>query len=626
MNFFINKEEFNDKQTYVLKISVVCLIYITIQLCYIPYATLAMDDFWLAYHTLHYKIGLPYRDFAPYKTVLGYYIFLIPMTLFHGLLSPLLYTKVWIALINTAFLAGISIWLKKFYSQKAILISLAFIIFTPLFLRYSADIRVDLLAYWLCLISLILLLDEAYLLAGISIAVGFLICQKAAWYIIATNLGLLGCWLSSERTWKMTRNIYTFNISMLLTVSIYIIFWSYFSNLKTVLDSVFYEAYLITSADFYIDTRIYFWNLIINNNPGFTLLWPFALFGILILPVKHNIFIFIYSSVIIFFVTSCKQPFLYYPLAAIPALFILYITFFSAVYNAASISYLTTTRKNLIVIFSIFYITALIFLYSKLAFNDIYLISALIPILLCAIISNSISADIKSAFISIIYYSTLLIGIIFPLLHFVITLPYMNGHYQKSMIYLMDNLLSDGGSYIAGVPLLRDVEQPVPGLIHLVGPSIEYINHPSKKLFPIIKLHSMYLTPTTVPEIIDTIKTSPVKLYVDNDRFHALSKNLHTFLATEYQHYWGSIYLYAPTIIAGHRNVKIKFTGNYKVKSQTDIMLNNKKMIANSIIHLNKQQYVSDAKATYRLQLTPDPVKNLLEPNYKNSNWKIMLD
>src|ERR1700722_6810901 len=80
------------------------LLYLACQVVFLSYTAFSADDFWLAFHTYQFKHQLPYRDFAPYKTVLGYYVLLLPMLFTHGILQPLLAIKLFYALINCAFL------------------------------------------------------------------------------------------------------------------------------------------------------------------------------------------------------------------------------------------------------------------------------------------------------------------------------------------------------------------------------------------------------------------------------------------------------------------------------------------------------------------------------------------
>jgi hypothetical protein len=170
-----------------------------------------------------------------------------------------------------------------------------------------------------------------------------------------------------------------------------------------------------------------------------------------------------------------------------------------------------------------------------------------------------------------------------------------------------------------------DKDQAVPGLKHLIGPAIEYMVHPTEKLHSILTIPSLYFTPATLPELLESIKKAPIKLYIDNNRFHFIPKELHQYLHSQYQHFWGSIYLYAPKIEAGQHLIRIKFAGEYRVKATTTIMLNDKKILPNATIHLLARDYISDARSDYRLKLIPPNVKNDLDPRYKKNHWELLL-
>lgn len=601
------------------------MAYFAIESAYILYADLSLDDFWLGFHNYEYKTALPYRDFPPYKTVLGYYIFLIPLSLFHGPLKPLIFTKLVIALINTGFLAIIALWLKKFYEPKAIFTSFALIIFMQMFLCFSADLRVDVLAFWFCLVSLLLIFEEKFILAGLCLGFAFLISQKAIWYFVATNCGLFTNWLCEERSWKAIKKAVFFNSSAIILLLIYIFFWAYFANLSEVLNSVFYEAWLISSQNWSMEFRDLFWRFIVNNNPGLILLWPIAFMGLFILPVKRRPFLLSYSLTILVFVIHVKQPFAYYLLAALPVLFLVYCEFFSAVYRGF---FLSTWQKKWVVIFSILYLIGLGFLSLKLHLATAYLIVALIPSLLAIYFMEDLDENWRIIFTKLLAFTFVLIGIIFPVFLFIYLVPSLDGRYQRSMIYLTDELLKEGGSYVAGVPLLHSVKQPVPGLVHLIGPSLVYLKQPSKELYPAMQLGSLYLSPDSSQQIIESIKKAPVKLYVDNNRFHSLPPEIHQFLASQYQHFWGSIFLYAPLVTAGRQTLTIKFSGQYKVLAAKEalIYLDKRRIMPNSISYLEKQSYLSDANSSYRLKLIPAKLNKPLEPEFKSNQWQRVLN
>lgn len=560
------------RRLYCWAVVIICLLYFITQCCYLSYAHFYRDDFWLAYHTTLYKKAMPYRDFAPYKSVLGYYVLLMPMYLFHGVVSSLLSVKIWVALINTLFLTLTSVWLSKFFAKKAILLSLVIIISTPLFIMFSSEIRTDVLSTWFCLISVLFLFEKKYLLTGASLGLAFLISQKAVWYMIATDCGIVVYWLMNERTWKMVKNIALLNISALCILAAYIMIWSYYSSIAIVLRSLFYEPYIIASVDWYANHQAVFWTYIIGNSLGIITLLPIALIGLMILPAKNRTFIIPYALVILFFMLSCKQAFPYFPLIGVPAFLLVFCAFLSAL--------------------------------------NTYVLS-----------SSPLNKHVRNTYAWMIL-STIIMVFIWSPWQFVSILPTYNSRYQKSMLRLMDKLLENGGSYIAGVPLLVNLKQPVPGLENLVGPAIDYLHHQSKKLQPLMTFPSQNLVDVTVPQLITSIQKAPVKIYVDNNRFHKLPKSLQDYLHTQYKHFWGSVFLYAPQIQAGEQIVDIKFAGNYKINTPDAITLNNKTYQPNTIIPLLSSQYRSKAQSPYQLELIPNNIKKWLTPEYKKNKWK----
>ena len=148
-----------------------CLTYISFEFFFNSYTAFTVDDFWFAHRIYQFKDNLPYRDFAPYKTVMGYYLLLFPMSLSNGIAGTLTVTKNIIALLNAGILFTSALWLTKFFSRPAILTSLALIITSETVLVYSTNIRVDLPGYWMCFFSLLLLLENRHFLAGILIRV-----------------------------------------------------------------------------------------------------------------------------------------------------------------------------------------------------------------------------------------------------------------------------------------------------------------------------------------------------------------------------------------------------------------------------------------------------------------------
>ncbi len=621
--------------TFLLGIALLCLTYFVFQLFYTSYQPLCVDDFWFAHRIYQFNSGLPYRDFSPYKTVLGYYVLLAPMALSHGLIQPLLNTKHFIVLINTAVLFSACWWLRRFFSEASILLTLLLLIFAEFILVYSTNIRVDLLGYWLALFSALCLLEKRSILAGLLLGTGFCFTQKVLWYIVASNAAFGIYWLTSSRDLKTFKNIIWFNAAMLLPLAGYIISWSLLTNLHTVLKSIFYEAYILYQVDVYDSARKTFWAYILINNPLLFLLAPTTLLSLFVKTAKdHNdskrIFILTYAAVILLCLIPYKQIFPYYMLTAVPAFLLLYAAFFSWMFDVFS------QKDNVTILFiGKEGVWALIFLNIMLLLNifavfmppDIYFLIVLVPFALGVAICGlpaRIAFLSREAFLPIIMLIILFIGIIDPVVIFFKNRIDVTNHYQRAMVKMTDSLLKEGGDYVAGIELLYNKNQPITGMRHLDAVALKYLYHPSDKI-RLSMLDSLYRYPAVSAEqIVDELKSSNVKFYVNNYRMDALPPVIKNYLAAEYEHYWGSIYLYAPTIRTGQQQEEIKFTGNYRLESQNLVYLDNKQYKPYSTIFLTQGVHTSRSSDPYRLKLMPRSGR-LADARYLKDSWEIML-
>ncbi len=387
--------------TDTISILAICMAYFFYQLFFTSYGVFSVDDFWFANSIYRFSTDIPYRDFLPYKTVLGYYYLLTPMHLSHALITPLFYTKNTLALTNTICLAMSSFWLKRFFPKSAVIISLLLLVCAEFFLTYSTNIRCDILAYWLCLFSVLLLLENKFTLAGIAIGLGFLTSQKALWYIMASNIALLvyGVWLLRDK--KTFKNIFYFNLASLSVVAIYITFWSIFSDFKTVLHCVFYDAYVISTLDWYTSARKLFWTAVLSFTPLPFLLWPCTFLSVLIITkpdplYAKRVFIIIYTTVMMLSIIPYKQPFPYYMLVTVPAFLLLYAAFFSWLFNL----FKNETAHEIIIIdnaslWGLILLYNICLAYFVVLFNLslIYLLMSIIPISIGLLVSDFSKKD-----------------------------------------------------------------------------------------------------------------------------------------------------------------------------------------------------------------------------------------
>lgn len=617
------KKSFTHPSVAALGVLALVLSYFIIQLCLIPHIALVRDELWFAHHIYQYTHHLPYRDFLPYKTVLGYYLLSIPMFFSHDVIAPLLYMKVEVAAINALLMLGIAYWARRFFNMKAILLTLLIIVFSQQFLLLSSAIRTDLLSSWLGLLSILLILSNRYSWAGLLLAAAFLFSQKALWLFIATDAALVSYWFFSSRNWKTILAAIKFNMVFIAIISIYLAFWSYQANVATVFSSVFYEAYSQSKLNWYESFYYLCWQGIILNGPLFFLLWPLTLIRLFVTyaedKVSHQrVLIAVYAGVSLFLFAIYKQPFMYNTVFCLPAFFIIYSDFFSWLFyrldERSNVPLaLTKWRFNLLILVAIISIIAAIIIFQL---PGIYYLTAFIPVFVFLLMTYEmiVVAPYQAAMWVVAFF----IGIIYPLicLTYVLLSSLAIGGYQRDTIHMATTLLAEGGDYFAGTPLLYQRDQVIPGMKNLIGPQVDYFLSPSPALLPAL-LPSLYLSPTTTEEAINALQQQSVKLYVNNDRIEALPLAIRAQLANEFQHFWGSIYLYAPQIPVGQQRLTLKFSGNYRVESSDNnaITLDHQRVTINSIISLKQGLHDSSSRHAYRLVYIP----NLSQLNFNSA-------
>jgi hypothetical protein len=612
--------EMKNNKHFILAVSGLCIAYFLFQLWFIPYTNMAYDEYWFAHHIYQYLQGLPYRDFLPYKTVLGYYLLSVPFYFSHAIFTPLFLAKYEIALINTLMLLTVSAYITRYFNAKAVLWTLILILSNQLFVIYSASLRVDMLSSWLCLISLILLLNNRISWAGFAIGLAFLVSQKAMWYFAAINVGLAVYFILVERSLGTLKQIFIFNACAIASITLYVIAWSILSSLHTVLTSVFYEGYTQAKISWYSIYHFHQWQYILSNGPALFMLWPLAFLSLFIrsendIALKPRLFILTYASAALIFIISYQQAFPYNMVFTVPAFMLLYADFLTWLLHIINdkkiISYLSS--RQLFWFFSL-YIIGLIACINLLGLNASYYLLVLIPLCLSVIISYAQNPAYLQSYnfhspLALISMLTLLFsGIIYPLISCSLAVLSFNGSYQQSTIKLANSLLNKNESYVAGVPFLYNKDQAIPGLKNLIGPAIDYLYKADDKLKPIL-ISSLYLEATTPEQILQSFKNHPIKLYINNVRIVFLPAKIRNYLYSHYQHYWQSIYLYAPNISPGKKHFDLQFTGDYRIitQSKNPLIIDKKVVHPDTIVHLSQGLHQSYAKQYFRLALVPNP-------------------
>lgn len=640
----------NQKYYFLVSLAVLCLFYFGLEFFLNSYNMLAIDEFWFAHLIYHYKDALPYRDFAPYKTVLGYYLLLLPMLTSQGILQTLFFTKHAITLLNTFLFFSASWWLTRYFTRASILISLTLLFTSDIVLSYSTNIRVDLLGYWFCFFAFLFLLEYRFFLAGFLLGLGFITTQKAVWYIVATNIAFMSylfifayhqkkftvpseaarvCEIKSPTLPNKLLGLLYYNLTLVFVMAAYIAIWSYIADWHTVMTSIFHEASVLYQLDWYNGARKLFWSAILQYNPLLIALWPLTLISLVVTfdhdkSYPYRLMAVMAGLVILLCLIPYKMIFPYYMQVTIPILLIVYTAFFSwllCLFNPHQIINLLIPKK-ILWLFLIFYVSVITYVIVEFELSQIYLLICLLPLLLGILITyRTTLSEIAQLFRQLFFIIIIFTGGIYPLAQIYLKINKFHSDYQTAQINVINALLQDGSDYVAGIELIYNKTQPIPGMRQLVGPAIDYLTSPSAnaKLRPFM-LASLYQDPNaTSASVITALKNADVKFYVNTYRMAALPANIKHYLSSQYEHCWGSIYLYAPQVTKHTNQVTLKFSGRYLIESLpfTQILFGGKKYAPLTVIPLKKGTYTSQATGDYRLKLLPDDVKSLLNQKFQ---------
>lgn len=619
---------------FFLPLLLLCLTYLGFELFFNQYAMISVDEFWFAHRAYEYKNGIPYRDFAPYKTVIGYYLLLLPMLFSQGLIKTLVFTKNAIAVCNTLVLFISAAWLRKFFAPKAVLYSVALLLCMEIMLTYSTNIRVDLFAYWFCLFSFLFLLSHRYIIAGLLIGIAFATSQKAIWYIVASNVALGLHWALSARNRVYFFNIVRFNATALIIIAAYLIFWATLVDWQTIYNSVFIEASAMYQLDWYNATRSMYWQLILLFNPLTFLLWPLTIISLFVSrkgdkTYQLRRFVIAYTFTIMLCLIPYKQVFPYYMQVTLPAFLVLYASFFTWLREILNAKRIIIMHKNALAIFTGIYTVTTIVIISAMNLPAAYLLICVLATALTCFFyyHHSLSISMHALSKQLVVMSLIFLGMVYPLTIYVARAINLNGSYQRANLAVIDKLLLDGSDYTAGIELIYNKKQPIAGLRHLMGPAIDYLYQPTAELRKVMTA-SLYEDPTsTIKTVNSALKNSQVKFYVNNYRMNALPNQIKNYLSSQYQHYWGSIYMYAPKIPAGSQKTAIKFPGEYYIQAHTNkpITINGKQFKKGDHIILEKKTMQSKAEDDFRLKYIPRDPKLHFDPAFKADEWERMI-
>ncbi len=336
---------------------VLALLFLALESYYCVFRSFAIDEFNVALQVERLKSQIPYLDYTPYKTVLGYYFYL---PFFASADDP------WVAMVRArlaiAWLTGLSMlaaawWACRRYRPAAVCLAFAMLSVMTSFTEKAIELRVDMPTGLAGLLSLILLLERRVALAGVAAGVSFLVSQKGALFAIAGGLAL-AAWLLLRRDRQSLRQLVTFCGFVALPIALYAVAWS-LVGAPEVFQATFAQKTqikaLTTPAIQGLWSRS--WGQTAGRNPLYYALAALAVLRLVAAtrarPRFRELALLIYGGSLAALFLLLSQPWPYYFVLLIPTLFVLHADVLSralaAGRRAANIAWLCCLTLGIVV-------------------------------------------------------------------------------------------------------------------------------------------------------------------------------------------------------------------------------------------------------------------------------------
>jgi hypothetical protein len=246
------------------------LLYLAVQVVYILTLPLVMDEFAFAHHVHQVGADIPYRDYEPYKTVLGYYLELPALLLAKDAWSSMIAVKLQLALLGAAALFFATLRLSSILPRRAVLGAMTALVCMSTFAERSTELRVDMLSAWVAFVGFVELLRGRRIPAGLAFGLSFLVSQKAAYFICGEVIATLVWVLLSRERLRAFREGVVLAIATAAPLGMYVGVFGALSSPVTVLHNIFIAHKAQALDDLYY--LPHFWPVSISHNPAFYLL------------------------------------------------------------------------------------------------------------------------------------------------------------------------------------------------------------------------------------------------------------------------------------------------------------------------------------------------------------------
>jgi hypothetical protein len=505
--------------THLVAIVVLCVAaYALIEVLYVLRLPLIADEFDGASDVYALRNQLPYADFAPYKTVLGYYLELPPLLMARTVWSGLIGEKLLLTALNAGATVAAAMLAVRRFSARAVVLALPMWLCMSDWLERSSELRVDALTSWAGLFALFALLASRPALAGLIAGVALLVSQKGLYFCLSSIAGLVALGLVGKRPRECIHALRRFGTAYALTVLFYVAFWSMLSSWQVTTHATFFAHRAIVFDNLYQHIRR-FWPQSMKRNPVFYAATIVSLVTLVahVLgetrrktsaePARARDAILCGYAVLF---TACvvwhKQPWPYFFVFVVPTAFVVQVWAIEFAWRA----------------------------------HDRFVHRPTAPWMLSRpwIAGRPLIALTSLCALGAVY-SAQRAGAIFRL----------DNDYQHHMLTLASVLVAPDEYYLATTDMLYTRTQS--------SSLLRRVSYPRRRE---LAEDAENATRTILNDFLER----PPKILIRNDRFSSFPSKVRKYLRDHYAPLWGSIDLYAPVVRAADARLDLQFGGDYR--------------------------------------------------------------
>lgn len=254
-----------------------CAFFAAVECYYAAHTNLHFDEFQYAWLSDQFLEGVPFRDFAPGKTVFGYYVLALAKRLSDDPWGQLIAIRLVLVGVNVAMVAIVATGLRRIFSGASVLAAVLLLVFMSTFLERCHDIRLDVMSTWMTAGGLALLLHRRPILAGVVATLGVLISQKAVYGGFAGGAALvLAFVMLRDQRRAIFRMIVAYGLTCLALGGLYLGIAISLGGASKAIDATVTGHTTIAFANLYPEIFRY-WHQTAARNPLFWMLVVIAL-------------------------------------------------------------------------------------------------------------------------------------------------------------------------------------------------------------------------------------------------------------------------------------------------------------------------------------------------------------